>query len=63
MTAHDAVMNGYRLVVLSGCCAAESDEDHNAVLDQLHRYFHAVIRRGDHPSARGSARYEPGAKE
>lgn len=44
-TAHDAAMHGYGLVVLSDCCAAESDFDHNVVLTQLQRYFHAVIRR------------------
>jgi nicotinamidase-related amidase len=46
-TAHDASMHGYPLVVLSDCCAAESDFDHNVVLSQLERYFGAKICRSD----------------
>lgn len=44
-TAHDAKMHGYGIVVLSDCCAAESDFDHNVVLSQLERFFHATICR------------------
>ena len=47
ITAHDAAMNGYRLVVLSDCCAAENDFDHNVVLGQLKRFFDATICRSD----------------
>jgi nicotinamidase-related amidase len=50
-TAHDAAMHGYDLVVLSDCCAAESDFDHNVVLTQLQRYFHAAIRRAEEVTA------------
>ena len=42
-TAHDAHMHGYLLVVLSDCCAAESDADHNLALDQLERFCGATI--------------------
>lgn len=42
-TAHDAHMHGYRMVVLSDCCAAESDFDHNVALEQLKRFCHADI--------------------
>lgn len=42
-TAHDAHMHGYALVVLSDCCAAESDSDHNLALDQLERFCGAAI--------------------
>lgn len=44
-TAHDAAMHGYPVIVLSDCCAAESDFDHNVVLSQLERFFHATICR------------------
>jgi nicotinamidase-related amidase len=44
-TAHDAAMHKYGVVVLSDCCAAESDFDHNVVLSQLKRFFHATICR------------------
>lgn len=37
-TAHDAYMREYDIKVLSDCCAAESDFDHNAALDQLKRF-------------------------
>ena len=46
-TAHDAHMHGYGLVVLSDCCAAESDFDHNVALSQLERFCGARICRGD----------------
>lgn len=44
-TAHDAKMHGYPIVVLSDCCAAESDFDHDVVLGQLERFFGARICR------------------
>ena len=34
-TAHDASMHRFPIVVLSDCCAAESDFDHNVILAQL----------------------------
>lgn len=42
-SAHDAHMHGYELVVLSDCCAAESDFDHNVALAQLERFCRAKI--------------------
>jgi nicotinamidase-related amidase len=42
-TAHDAHMHGYPLTVLSDCCAAESDFDHNVALSQLERFCHAEV--------------------
>jgi nicotinamidase-related amidase len=46
-TAHDAHMQGYPVVVLSDCCAAESDFDHNVALAQLERFCGATICRSD----------------
>jgi nicotinamidase-related amidase len=46
-TAHDAHMHEYKITVLSDCCAAESDFDHNAALDQLKRFCRAKIVRSD----------------
>jgi nicotinamidase-related amidase len=40
-TAHDAHMLKYRLTVLSDCCAAESDADHDTAIDQLRRFCRA----------------------
>ena len=46
-TAHDAHMHGYDLTVLSDCCAAESDADHDWTLDQLKRFLGVTVCRGD----------------
>lgn len=46
-TAHDAHMHEYDITVLSDCCAAESDEDHNLALDQLQRFLGVGVCRGD----------------
>jgi nicotinamidase-related amidase len=46
-TAHDAHMHRYPLVVLSDCCAAESDFDHNVALTQLQRFCGAKVCRSD----------------
>jgi nicotinamidase-related amidase len=46
-TAHDAHMHEYDITVLSDCCAAESDEDHNIALDQLQRFLGVKVCRGD----------------
>lgn len=46
-TAHDAHMRNFKLTVLSDCCAAESDHDHNIALTQLETFCHARIIRGD----------------
>lgn len=42
-TAHDAHMHKYPVLVLSDCCAAESDFDHNLALSQLERFCNAGI--------------------
>jgi len=42
-SAHDAHMHRYPLIVLSDCCAAESDFDHNVALSQLERFCGATI--------------------
>lgn len=42
-TAHDAHMHQYPMVVLSDCCAAESDFDHNVALSQLERFCKATV--------------------
>jgi nicotinamidase-related amidase len=46
-TAHDAHMHRYPVVVLSDCCAAESDFDHDVALKQLERFCGATICRSD----------------
>ena len=46
-TAHDAHMHEYDLTVLSDCCAAESDADHNWALDQLRKFLDVRVCRGD----------------
>jgi nicotinamidase-related amidase len=46
-TAHDAHMRNYKLTVLSDCCAAESDGDHNVALEQLERFCGARVCRSD----------------
>jgi nicotinamidase-related amidase len=42
-TAHDAHMHQYPMIILSDCCAAESDFDHNLALSQLERFCGATI--------------------
>ncbi|GHG96516.1 putative isochorismatase family protein YaaI [Comamonas sp. KCTC 72670] len=53
-SAHDAHMHEYKLTVLSDCCAAESDEDHDLALSQLQRFLHVHVCRSDqvHPRAK-----------
>jgi nicotinamidase-related amidase len=46
-TAHDAYMREYDLTVLSDCCAAESDFDHNTALGQLKRFCGSRICTGE----------------
>jgi nicotinamidase-related amidase len=46
-TAHDAHMRKYKITVLSDCCAAESDFDHDVALSQLEKFCRAQIRRSD----------------
>lgn len=51
-TAHDAQMHEYEIAVVSDCCAAESDHDHNTALDQLQRFSKALICRADELDAK-----------
>ena len=46
-SAYDAHMHEYGLTILSDCCAAESDADHDWALGQLRRFLDARICRGD----------------
>ncbi|NMO17152.1 cysteine hydrolase [Pyxidicoccus fallax] len=46
-SAHDAHMHEYKLTVLSDCCAAESDHDHDITLSQLKRFLRVRICRSD----------------
>lgn len=54
-TAHDAHMREYELTVLSDCCAAESDKDHNLALEQLQRFCGARVCRSDEFDLNGRA--------
>ncbi len=42
-TAHDAHMHRYKLTILSDCCAAQSDFDHETALSQLKSFCGARI--------------------
>ncbi|HEX8340569.1 MAG TPA: isochorismatase family cysteine hydrolase [Tepidisphaeraceae bacterium] len=46
-SAHDAHMHEYEITVLSDCCAAESDDDHNWALRQLKDFLHVNVCRSD----------------
>jgi nicotinamidase-related amidase len=46
-SAHDAHMHEYKLTVLSDCCAAESDHDHDEALSQLQRFLRVRVCRSD----------------
>jgi nicotinamidase-related amidase len=46
-TAHDAHMREYDITILSDCCAAESDADHDWALGQLKRFLGVRVCRGD----------------
>jgi nicotinamidase-related amidase len=46
-SAYDAHMHEYKLTILSDCCAAESDADHNWAIQQLRRFLGATVCRGD----------------
>jgi nicotinamidase-related amidase len=43
-TAHDAHMHEYPITVLSDCCAAESNSDHDMALSQLEQFCDARIK-------------------
>jgi nicotinamidase-related amidase len=58
-TAHDAHMREYKIIVLSDCCAAESDFDHNTALEQLKGFLGVRVCRSDElnlPAKRPSRR-------
>jgi nicotinamidase-related amidase len=66
-SAHDAHMHEYKLTVLSDCCAAESDEDHDLALSQLQRFLRVRVCRSDElkltaKRRRTSAKRPPPAK-
>lgn len=46
-SAHDAHMHEYDITVLSDCCAAESDADHNWALDQLKRFLGSNVCKAE----------------
>ncbi len=46
-SAHDAHMHEYKITVLSDCCCAESNADHDVALEQLERFLHVTVCRGD----------------
>jgi nicotinamidase-related amidase len=46
-SAHDAHMHEYEITVLSDCCAAESDADHDVSLEQLKRFLGVRVCRGE----------------
>ena len=46
-SAHDAHMHEYKLTVLSDCCCAESDTDHDLALHQLQHFLHVKVCRAD----------------
>lgn len=52
-SAHDAHMHEYKLTVLSDCCCAESDADHDLALDQLQRFLRVRVCRGDEVKLEG----------
>ena len=53
-SAHDAHMHEYKITVLSDCCCAESDADHDMALEQLQRFLHVRVCRGDQIKKRGA---------
>ena len=38
-TARDAMMMNYRVLMVSDCCATDSDEEHNGTLNNFYRHF------------------------
>lgn len=46
-SAHDAHMHEYDITVLSDCCSAESDADHDLALAQLEHFLKVRVCRGD----------------
>ncbi|HEY0009482.1 MAG TPA: isochorismatase family cysteine hydrolase [Tepidisphaeraceae bacterium] len=46
-TAHDAYMREYEIIVLSDCCAAETDHDHDEALIQLVKFCGSTVCRSN----------------
>jgi len=55
-SAHDAHMLEYDITVLSDCCCAESDADHDLALDQLQRFLGVKVCRADQARTRSTRR-------
>ncbi|WP_246137311.1 cysteine hydrolase family protein [Myxococcus llanfairpwllgwyngyllgogerychwyrndrobwllllantysiliogogogochensis] len=55
-SAHDAHMLEYDITVLSDCCCAESDTDHDLALDQLQRFLGVRVCRADEVKRKGRFR-------
>ncbi|ATB31314.1 cysteine hydrolase family protein [Melittangium boletus] len=62
-SAHDAHMHEYKITVLSDCCAAESDTDHDIALEQLERFLHVRVCRADEVRIGSSARRQRSARK
>ncbi|HDJ26653.1 MAG TPA: cysteine hydrolase [Candidatus Bathyarchaeota archaeon] len=43
-TAADAFYRGYKLIVVSDCCTALTDEDHEAALEYMRRVYGAEVK-------------------
>lgn len=61
-SAHDAHMHEYKITVLSDCCCAESDKDHDLALDQLQRFLRVRVCRGDEVHLAPRSRRRPTRK-
>ena len=62
-SAHDAHMHEYKITVLSDCCAAESDTDHDMALEQLQRFLHVRVQRSDEVKVGASSRRKRTARK
>ncbi|MET0405616.1 MAG: isochorismatase family cysteine hydrolase [Cystobacter sp.] len=61
-SAHDAHMHEYKITVLSDCCCAESDTDHDIALRQLQQFLHVKVCRGDELKLSGKKPRRPAKK-
>lgn len=61
-SAHDAHMHEYKITVISDCCAAESDTDHDIALRQLQQFLRVKVQRADEIHV-ASHRSRPQAKK
>ncbi|WP_434387552.1 cysteine hydrolase family protein [Melittangium boletus] len=62
-SAHDAHMHEYKITVLSDCCAAESDTDHDMALEQLQRFLHVRVQRSDQVKVGAPSRRKRAARK